>query len=132
MRTSVLPKMFARKANNVTIQLVVSVAHVNRAIDKIQPILNHVKVYFVLKFPYLLKLDVDECKEEHHNCDSSSSNCSNTDGSYICECKTGWQNRIGLDNICIDVDECDTKPCKWKEKCLNSDGSFKGVYPFLF
>ena len=132
MRTSVLPKMFAQKVNNVTIQLAVFVAHVNRAIDKTHLIQNHVKVYFLLKYPYLLKLDVDECKEKHHNCDSSSSNCANTDGSYTCECKTGWQNRIGLDNTCIDVDECDTKPCKWKEKCVNSDGSFKGVYQFSF
>ena len=57
----------------------------------------------------------------------SSSICANTDGSYVCECRKGWQNRIGLDNVCIDFDECETKPCKWKEKCVNSDGSFKGV-----
>ena len=38
---------------------------------------------------YLMCLDVDECSEESDDCDSNA-DCTNTDGSFTCVCKTGW------------------------------------------
>ena len=37
----------------------------------------------------LMSLDVDECSEESDDCDSNA-DCTNTDGSFTCVCKTGW------------------------------------------
>ena len=35
--------------------------------------------------------DVDECTFGTHDCDDSSrANCTNTEGSFICECKPGY------------------------------------------
>ncbi|XP_041355468.1 mucin-like protein [Gigantopelta aegis] len=33
--------------------------------------------------------DVDECSEKTHSCDVTQL-CSNTQGSYVCSCRTGW------------------------------------------
>jgi len=37
----------------------------------------------------LLNLDIDECIEELHSCDNG--NCSNTEGSFICNCFSGFR-----------------------------------------
>ena len=37
----------------------------------------------------LCNLDVDECVDGSHMCDSNG-NCTNTDGSYICDCHVGY------------------------------------------
>ena len=34
-------------------------------------------------------LDVDECTEQSHEC-SSKANCTNTPGSYNCQCHVGY------------------------------------------
>ena len=33
--------------------------------------------------------DIDECATNDHDCDGNA-DCRNNDGSYTCECKTGW------------------------------------------
>lgn len=59
--------------------------------------------------------DIDECQtrvcEDHF--------CVNTPGSYICECKNGYEM---VDGKCRDVDECTESRCE--QSCLNSLGSF--------
>ena len=43
-----------------------------------------------LFFPYCsLGIDIDECSASSPVCDSNA-NCSNTRGSYICTCKSGY------------------------------------------
>ncbi|XP_072330227.1 uncharacterized protein [Scyliorhinus torazame] len=35
--------------------------------------------------------DVDECSTDIHNCDRRAGKCNNTDGSYTCSCKDGYE-----------------------------------------
>ena len=35
--------------------------------------------------------DVDECRNHKHQCDVTSTTCSNNVGSYVCNCKAGYQ-----------------------------------------
>lgn len=35
--------------------------------------------------------DVDECVTGVHKCEQGSTTCNNTQGSYICQCKNGYQ-----------------------------------------
>ena len=44
---------------------------------------------YILLYVQFIKTDVDECSENTHDCDSNA-DCTNTDGSYNCACKTGW------------------------------------------
>ncbi|CAJ0962393.1 unnamed protein product, partial [Mesorhabditis belari] len=48
--------------------------------------------------------------------------CQNTDGSYICKCKDGYQK--GPDGKCVDVDECSQSPCGRYSNCTNTEGSY--------
>ena len=34
--------------------------------------------------------DIDECKTKTHNCDSTRTECHNTDGDFECVCKEGY------------------------------------------
>lgn len=38
----------------------------------------------------LISSDIDECKDISL-CDSGTSTCRNTDGSYVCDCNVGYQ-----------------------------------------
>uniref|UniRef100_A0A0N5AH65 EGF-like domain-containing protein n=1 Tax=Syphacia muris TaxID=451379 RepID=A0A0N5AH65_9BILA len=66
--------------------------------------------------------DIDECAENRHNCDPSSSICVNTIGGYICQCTDGYE---GVGGVCTDVDECsrDVGGCCKVAKCENHIGS---------
>ena len=50
----------------------------------------------------------------------------NTDGSFTCDCKSGYKKEMEL---CIDIDECATEipPCHVLADCTNTDGSFTCV-----
>ena len=37
---------------------------------------------------------MNECENQQHDCDAEVSNCRNTDGSYYCDCITGYQARF--------------------------------------
>ena len=68
-----------------------------------------------------LPLDIDECSEGLNNCEHG---CSNTDGSFVCTCNTGY---MLASNGCTDIDECLKGACSSVEgaTCLNTDGSYK-------
>lgn len=61
-------------------------------------------------------LDIDEC-EDLHPCHQL---CFNTNGSYTCGCKSGFELTNAKD--CIDIDECQRGRCS---RCSNWPGSFK-------
>ena len=49
--------------------------------------------------------DINECQRNIAQCDTGSSYCHNTEGSYSCECITGFQK---------DKDgKCTGKTCEW-------------------
>ncbi|XP_058053423.1 fibulin-1 [Anopheles bellator] len=69
--------------------------------------------------------DVDECamhgtKVCHHN-----SRCTNTIGSFRCECKEGFKKQGSSDIVCTDVDECADIPGLCHQRCLNYWGSYR-------
>ena len=74
-------------------------------------------------------VDIDECSENSNKCVRNDENsvCINTIGSYICECKNGFQAEINQENggtNCIDINECkEQNVCRGKKKilytCLN-------------
>ncbi|XP_064386521.1 uncharacterized protein LOC135335055 isoform X2 [Halichondria panicea] len=63
--------------------------------------------------------DINECSGTAHGCDQI---CTNTPGSYTCDCNTGY--RLAADGReCDDVDEC-TVPDVCHQVCTNTEGSF--------
>ena len=88
--------------------------------------------------------NVDECALETDNCfqysktdktgfveqNVSGATCTDAEGSFTCQCDTGWLLPEGGDgSVCDDVDECDanstlTNTCDEHAACANSDGSF--------
>ena len=50
-----------------------------------------------------LVLDVDECVTGLHDCPLRNAGCTNSDGSFICQCDPGFQ-RLG--GICIGEKAC--------------------------
>ena len=64
----------------------------------------------------------DECHDRSHNCHFSAS-CLNSDGSYFCECQSGWEGD-GVE--CTDIDECliGNYDCPINNNCANTDGSY--------
>ena len=74
-------------------------------------------------------IDIDECNETGADCPEKS-NCRNTDGSYACDCHSGY---AGAE--CKNVDECaNSNPCGPNSQCKDTDGSYEcpcitGFYP---
>ena len=63
------------------------------------------------------------CVEGSHGCDVKKSTCLNTDGSYKCECATGYGKTSNT--TCGDIDEClSLDSCPTNSTCQNTDGSF--------
>ena len=73
--------------------------------------MNHRIFYFVV-----IILDIDEC-EDLQPCHQL---CLNTNGSYMCGCRSGYELTNSKD--CIDIDECQEARCS---RCSNWPGSFK-------
>ncbi|CAH1239804.1 HMCN1 [Branchiostoma lanceolatum] len=69
--------------------------------------------------------DIDECSAELAHCLPEAS-CRNTEGSYRCECPTGY--RGDGRTRCEDVDECakedDVTSCHDDAECVNTLGSY--------
>ena len=89
--------------------------------------------------------DVDECKlsrdsqiaqervpmivHENGGCgqgDPLRANCTNSPGSWTCECRHGFsgQSTDGMANACNDIDECLTDMGRCAHICINSPGSY--------
>ncbi|XP_069063305.1 latent-transforming growth factor beta-binding protein 4 isoform X2 [Pleurodeles waltl] len=67
-------------------------------------------------------IDINECQNEAV-C-GSSGRCINTDGSYRCDCKAGYQ--LSSEGVkCTDINEClESEYCFPQGECLNTEGSY--------
>ena len=78
--------------------------------------------------------DINECLTDNGGCTYT---CTNTPGSYICDCSTGYNfdpielNCTGknilsiiLSNNTLDIDECTTNNGGCEHLCTNTIGSF--------
>ena len=100
-------------------------------------------------FKCIIITDVDECSAGTDNC-AAEATCTNTDGSYICTCNTGYTGdgvtctskiqskdviivhtslvHSKCENITIttDIDECSVgvDNCALQATCTDSEGSF--------
>lgn len=72
-------------------------------------------------FSLSLFIDIDECVRDSP-CDH---NCNNTDGSYVCSCRDGY-NLLNYSK-CEDIDECSTidTGIDGCQNCTNTPGSFR-------
>ena len=59
-------------------------------------------IYYTYRFAVSLCPDRDECGLRNHNCDTHSE-CINTIGSYVCQCKAGYIHPPGLQHTCIGI-----------------------------
>merc|ERR1712168_386124 len=64
--------------------------------------------------------DINECAVPYNG--GCSQNCQNTDGSYYCECVSGFE-LADNQHFCMDVDECLANPCS-VGTCINSYRSY--------
>ena len=74
----------------------------------------------------LTSTNIDECAKKQDNC-KSLEDCFDTEGSFECKCKSGYENQS---DTCVDVDECDlgSHNCSSKvpvqQKCVNIAGGY--------
>ena len=69
-------------------------------------------------------VDFDECLSSDRNTCNAHATCTNTDGSFTCSCKSGW-NGTGVGASCFDINECKTKnSCSPNATCFNTNGSY--------
>ncbi|CAH1230750.1 FBN1 [Branchiostoma lanceolatum] len=66
--------------------------------------------------------DINECAEETDTC-ADEATCTNTIGSYTCDCDSGYG---GDGNSCTDINECaeETDTCADEAACTNTPGSY--------
>ncbi|XP_070544275.1 uncharacterized protein [Ptychodera flava] len=71
-------------------------------------------------------VDRDECAEGTHNCVGDTQICRNLAGSFVCECKEGYEpGRAATNNGCVDVDECSNSILnRCNQHCTNIDGGY--------
>ncbi|XP_065581379.1 fibrillin-1-like [Artemia franciscana] len=65
---------------------------------------------------------VNECNVGRPCAFDSNSMCVELQRGYSCECKTGYKKSI--QDLCVDIDECEDDPCGVGFTCSNSIGSF--------
>ena len=105
-----------------------------------------------MKYNFFLALDVDECSDGSHNCDTNAQ-CTNTEESFTCTCNSGYSgngvycqgktdfvclllietckhvitSNLILYFMCLDIDECVTGVNNCHNDyatCFNTEGSF--------
>uniref|UniRef100_UPI0037E92F83 adhesion G protein-coupled receptor E5 n=1 Tax=Semicossyphus pulcher TaxID=241346 RepID=UPI0037E92F83 len=77
-------------------------------------------------------VDEDECVEIPNACGKNTM-CTNTYGSFLCQCLPGFKNIrgdvnfTGINGQCLDINECNKEPgiCGPAMKCSNLIGSYK-------
>ncbi|XP_041838104.1 adhesion G protein-coupled receptor E5 isoform X2 [Melanotaenia boesemani] len=78
--------------------------------------------------------DYDECEEKPSIC-GNNSNCINTNGSYYCQCLSGYKGNHGKTNFtavegpCIDINECteNLHSCGHLAICQNQIGNYSCI-----
>ena len=64
--------------------------------------------------------NINECQLNIDECDHK---CNDTDGSYTCDCRSGY--RLTNDGkTCEDIDECVTENGGCAHTCIDNDGSY--------
>ena len=81
---------------------------------------------FFLNIHASLPADTNECTEKANACPAQPS-CVNSNGSYRCNCPSGWRDRGA--HTCIDVDEClvGSHSCPSNSRCSNTPGSYRCI-----
>ncbi|XP_052249684.1 uncharacterized protein LOC127857318 [Dreissena polymorpha] len=65
-------------------------------------------------------IDQDECADLNR-CPGSDTMCTNTPGSYLCSCKTGFKE---VNAACVDINECvESNDCR--QICTNTQGIYE-------
>uniref|UniRef100_H2YTI3 EGF-like domain-containing protein n=1 Tax=Ciona savignyi TaxID=51511 RepID=H2YTI3_CIOSA len=63
-----------------------------------------------------------------HLCDQFTTTCTNTNGSFKCDCLPGYEPSVYLNDTCLDLNEClDANACDAlgpNSTCFNTIGSF--------
>ena len=59
--------------------------------------------------------DIDECADRNKFCHSSAPYCSNSDGSFECQCDAGYE----YDGECHDINECEVGSATCDHNCDN-------------
>ncbi|VTJ88548.1 Hypothetical predicted protein [Marmota monax] len=70
--------------------------------------------------------DVDECKQNPRICKGRST-CTNTQGSYTCQCLPGFELNPEDPKLCTDIHECASgqNPCHKSTHCVNQVGGYQ-------
>lgn len=77
---------------------------------------------FKLARDHLSCIDIDECALPNACADGSK--CTNTEGSYFCDCPHGYE--LSDTKECVDKNECDENaPKSCSHQCINTPGSFR-------
>ena len=63
-------------------------------------------------------IDENECLSDPCH---TNANCTDTIGSYLCECDDGY---TGDGWNCTNIQECDSSPCDANANCTDTDGSY--------
>ena len=50
--------------------------------------------------------------------------CKDTEGSYECECHSGWEKKENEKNCTVNINECNENPCENGE-CKDTEGSYE-------
>ncbi|XP_033728275.1 cubilin-like [Pecten maximus] len=71
---------------------------------------------------HFAQIPENKCLNGKNNC-SENADCTNTEGSFSCECKDGF---CGDGVTCLDVNECQNgnNDCSENADCTNTEGSF--------
>ncbi|EGW10408.1 Pro-epidermal growth factor, partial [Cricetulus griseus] len=66
---------------------------------------------------------IDECALGSASCPTTSSECINTEGGYVCRCSEGYE---GDGTDCFDIDECQQgmHSCGENANCTNTEGGY--------
>ena len=92
------------------------------------------------RYLILSTIDQNECESGSHSCDQV---CINTEGSYTCSCRSGYE--LGSDGescigtcpyaialeltfktcFFVDIDECSVENGRCDHECVNQDGTFE-------
>ncbi|XP_077988929.1 fibrillin-1-like isoform X2 [Glandiceps talaboti] len=70
-------------------------------------------------------VDKNECAAESNPCGNGE--CTNVEGGYECACNEGY--KVGMDNTCEDIDECEENGSECAFRCVNTEGSYICVCP---